>query len=147
MLKRYLLALLGFVAVSATVGMLSELLSPLFAPSTVFTSAEDIEAWQKRAFLGLNSLTAVQNLLAFGVGAFLLRRNPLLPGLLLSFALAAASLRILYRIAVPADPFVTYLDIVSSNSVGWISGFLAAVVGMLVGYRIAQRRRARSDAL
>lgn len=142
--KRHLVALAGFLAVSAAMGLLSDLLS--FTPGSVFEDADQIESWETRVFFGFNSLIALQNLLAYGVGAFLLRTNPLLPGLVLYAALTTASVSILHSIAVPADPSVTYLDILGSNSAGWIAGFLAAVVGMIFGYRMAQRRQASLNA-
>jgi hypothetical protein len=127
-------------------GVLSELLAPLFSPVAGFTSAEQIDAWQEPVFLRHNLISVVQNFLAFGVGALLLRGNPLLPGSILYFALAAVSVRILHGIAIVADPSVTYSGILSNNPVGWIAGFLAAFSGMLVGHGFAQRRSAGSDA-
>ena len=57
--------------------------------------------------LRLNALSALNNLLAFGVAAFLFRKNPLLPGLILYAAIAIPTIYILHSIAVPADPSIT----------------------------------------
>ena len=137
-LKRYCLALVAMIATWTVLGFLGELITPLFAPTTIHESEAEMEAWASSVFVGLNIVHGIQTIAAFGVGAFLIGKRVLIAGW---------SLSILKDIAKPALPSITYLDILSQNPVGWIGGFVCVVIGVVLGEHLSRKRAESADAL
>ena len=146
-IKRYILALLGFLA--AWFG-LSVLLDAIPLPSSatgVFSNHEEADRARGIILLWLNSIVAVQSFFAYAVGAYLLRKSAVVPGLLVYALMALPAIWILYEIALPAQPSITVVGIVSGNLSGWISSFVACVAGLLLGEQLARYHcGSRADA-
>ncbi|MEO0574349.1 MAG: hypothetical protein AAF004_02715 [Pseudomonadota bacterium] len=138
--KRHALALLWFAVVWVSLGVLFEAI-PLPASLTgAFSSRNEAEQAQNIAMLWINSFLSIQALIAYAVGAYTLRRNALVPGLLVYVLMALPAIWILHSIALPAQPSITFADVIAGNLSGWISSFVACIAGLLIGEHLAKYR-------
>ncbi|MEM7765587.1 MAG: hypothetical protein AAF290_16090 [Pseudomonadota bacterium] len=137
---RYGLTLLGLIAVTGAIGFISDLvLEPLLTPSNFLMSAAEADAWQQRTLMILNIQSCITYFFGFATGAYLLRHNPYLVGIIVHISLSLVVIKILRDVALPADPTTAYWDIIAHNPAGWIGGLAAALLGMWVGHRLARR--------
>ena len=137
---RYGLALLGLIVVTGGIGLLGDVvLKPLLTPSSFQMSSEEADAWQHRTLMILNIQGCITHFFGFAAGAYLLRSNPFLAGIIVHIGMSLVVIKILRDVALPADPTTTYWDIIAHNPAGWIGGLAAALVGMWVGHGLAQR--------
>ena len=146
-IKRHLLALAGVLAVLFLLSFLSDLLIRFFASTDFPESASAAVEWQQRAMFGVNLSSVIQMFVAFGVGAYVLKKNALLPGLVLWLVVTAISVSILRDVALPAQPTISHVDVLSQNAVGWAAGLVAAVLGLLAGEQVARKAGTTQDAL
>lgn len=84
--------------------------------------------------------TMLSIFIGFGVGAYILGKRALLPGLVLYGVSAYALLRIIQSIALPVSPDTTLVDIFLLNWLLFIGTFIACVAGIAFGRKFAGNR-------
>ncbi|MEN7343334.1 MAG: hypothetical protein AAAFM81_10345 [Pseudomonadota bacterium] len=137
---RYALALtcgvLAFLGMDAVTALVSD-----FAIQPVATvDAAEAQAASDQFLIFLNSMHALSALVAYAVWGFVLRRDAVLPGIVLYFMQAGFAAWTLKEIMLVVDPNATIASVVLQNWGGWLMSFFACVAGILLGQYVYQKR-------
>ncbi|MFK8051428.1 MAG: hypothetical protein AB8F65_00530 [Woeseiaceae bacterium] len=144
--KRMGIALLGYLITATLLSMLSEYYPKPTGSLIAFTSAAEGESAMRIIMIWMNTILAINAFLAFAVAGYLLRSRVLVPGVGFFIVMVIPLVRILYKVAQPADPSITMFEVFTGNIWGWLSSLAACVIGLLVGQWCYQWRQKRRDS-
>jgi len=131
MIKRYTFALIAVIATMTIANKLLGMAAPGQVTAEVGASGIGLAG-------GLKTVASV--FLGFAVGAYVLGRRALLPGLALYAVSVFALLRILHSIALPAAPEIAVVDILVINGFLFAGTFIACIMGIKFGEKVAGKR-------